>query len=306
MRRGADGLVSSSSKNSPINNQRNGRDKDSGRRRKSTGDVITTSKRQVARIQVRHRDDSSLFTDVGYMMDTPETCGPVFMLSTKYEDLEKKIVRDAAGAIRSHPGPDAETLRHHKPRGKMLVDLDGPSIITKHIVIGSKRDAADAGILRRIGITHVLNVAVQLNNNFPGSFIYHKVNMLDSPDTNIMDFYEESVAFIRRVEQLNGRVLVHCVSGVSRSVAIVLLHLMSTYDIFLKHAYNHIRTCRPYIHPNDGFKLQLAQFEISHLGRSSVTRNAGKEWEFYEWNRVKHSYKRQKSVGDIGPACLIL
>lgn len=73
--------------------------------------------------------------------------------------------------------------------------------------------------------------------------------------------------------------------GVSRSVTIILMHLMGTYEIFLKHAYNHMKAVRPYIHPNDGFKLQLAQFEIEHLGQSSVTKNAGEDWNFFEWNR---------------------
>jgi hypothetical protein len=41
----------------------------------------------------------------------------------------------------------------------------------------------------------------------------------------------------------------------------------------------------PYISPNDGFKLQLALFEVYCLGKSSVARCVDKEWRFYEWNR---------------------
>lgn len=98
--------------------------------------------------------------------------------------------------------------------------------------MGNKRDAADSAGMKRIGVTHVLNVAQQLPNSFPQSFIYHKINLLgssietcsvltlfyfylfpDSPETNIVDAYDEAVSFIRRVEELGGRVLVHCVSG---------------------------------------------------------------------------------------------
>lgn len=43
---------------------------------------------------------------------------------------------------------------------------------------------------------------------------------------------------------------------------------------------------RPYIHPNDGFMLQLAQFEVEKLGQSSVVKNAGSDWDFFEWNRL--------------------
>jgi hypothetical protein len=41
----------------------------------------------------------------------------------------------------------------------------------------------------------------------------------------------------------------------------------------------------PFIHPNDGFKVQLANYEVSVFGSSSVITNAGKDWDFYEWNR---------------------
>jgi hypothetical protein len=42
---------------------------------------------------------------------------------------------------------------------------------------------------------------------------------------------------------------------------------------------------RPYIHPNNGFKFQLAMFELEYLETSSIaTGNAGEAWSFYEWN----------------------
>lgn len=81
-----------------------------------------------------------------------------------------------------------------------------------------------------------------------------------------MDVYEEATSFLQRVEDMNGRVLVHCVAGkelhkmgwvffmcgrlvvctigVSRSVTVVLLHLVGTYEIYLKHAYNHMKSVR--------------------------------------------------------------
>jgi len=43
---------------------------------------------------------------------------------------------------------------------------------------------------------------------------------------------------------------------------------------------------RPYICPNEGFKLQMALFEVQELGYSSVAgEQSGKVWDFYEWNR---------------------
>jgi hypothetical protein len=43
---------------------------------------------------------------------------------------------------------------------------------------------------------------------------------------------------------------------------------------------------RPHIDPNDGFKLQMAKLEVKELGYTSMaTSAAGKDWNFYGWNR---------------------
>lgn len=43
--------------------------------------------------------------------------------------------------------------------------------------------------------------------------------------------------------------------------------------------------CRPQINPNDSFKLQLAKLEVQELRGSSVSKDADKAWDFYDWNR---------------------
>jgi atypical dual specificity phosphatase len=93
--------------------------------------------------------------------------------------------------------------------------------------------------------------------------------------------------FINHVENIQGRVLVHCIAGVSRSVSLIIMYMISNYKICLLTAYNHIKSLRGFIHPNDGFKAQLAKFEVAELGYSSIvtTKNAGREWDCYAINR---------------------
>lgn len=52
------------------------------------------------------------------------------------------------------------------------------SIITNNIVLGSKRDAANKSKMERLGITHILNMAQQVQNHHSGDFIYHKIDIL--------------------------------------------------------------------------------------------------------------------------------
>jgi len=58
-----------------------------------------------------------------------------------------------------------------------------------------------------------------------------------------------------------GTVLVHCYAGVSRSSSTVISYLMRKYDLSLKTAIDHCRSCRWFINPNPGFVRQLRAFE---------------------------------------------
>jgi protein-tyrosine phosphatase len=50
--------------------------------------------------------------------------------------------------------------------------------------------------------------------------------------------------FIRHVEEINGRVLVHCIAGVSRSVTVVIMYLIMQHRLPLLHAFNYVKSCR--------------------------------------------------------------
>ena len=62
----------------------------------------------------------------------------------------------------------------------------------------------------------------------------------DNAAVQLKDYFAAASGFIRRAESQGGRVLVHCVAGASRSVAYVIMHLISVHKIRLADAWTHI------------------------------------------------------------------
>ena len=178
--------------------------------------------------------------------------------------------------------------------------LRGLSIITNNVVLGGRDEANNRDLMRKYGVTHVLNVSKQLKNFHPDDFVYLKINCLDADNYNIVADFEPARNFIKQVEDCKGRVLVHCIAGVSRSVCMILMYMMAEHGICLNQIYKHIKKVRPFIKPNEGFRLQMAQFELKYLGYSSVAGpKAGPDWRFYKWNALKKDAKRGGNEGSL-------
>lgn len=117
-------------------------------------------------------------------------------------------------------------------------------------------------------------------------FIYTNYAILDRPSFDILPFFSKSNEFIRSalmpVEGEAGtpdgvltkggrngnkyRVLVYCGAGVSRSAAIVVAFLIYYHRLSLDLAYAIVKSVRPSVNPNEGFKRKLREYEEEELG----------------------------------------
>jgi len=140
-------------------------------------------------------------------------------------------------------------------------------LLKDKLFIGSYRTASSDQLLSEYKIKYVVNAAKQCRDLFPDKFVYQHVPIDDFEDQDIKQHFESTLSFIKNAQ---GRVLVHCVAGISRSSAICIAYLMESESWPLKQALDHVKQCRDIIQPNDGFMLQLIAFEEQLFGRTSM------------------------------------
>lgn len=110
-----------------------------------------------------------------------------------------------------------------------------------------------------------------------------------------------SFRFIEDALTSNDRacVLVHCASGVSRSVALVMHYLMRKQGSSCNEALLHIRAVHPAAQPNQGFLSQLEALEHKLAGRDDATRTKSCIGEAQPFERIG-SWARAASCEDVG------
>jgi dual specificity phosphatase 12 len=133
--------------------------------------------------------------------------------------------------------------------------------ILSGLYLGSNFSARYRETLDKYGITHVLQVTQYTKTPFPEHYTYQVINILDRVDANIMIHFESAIKFIEEALASGGRVLVHCMAGVSRSATIVIAYLMWKTRCTLAAAWTEVERKRFIIRPNIGFFYQLELFE---------------------------------------------
>ncbi|XP_068133405.1 dual specificity protein phosphatase 16 [Hyperolius riggenbachi] len=138
----------------------------------------------------------------------------------------------------------------------------GPTRILPHLYLGCQRDVLNKELMQQNEIAFVLNAS----NTCPKpDFIcdshFLRIPVNDSFCEKILPWLDKSVDFIEKAKASNGRVLVHCLAGISRSATIAIAYIMKRMDMSLDEAYRFVKEKRPTISPNFNFLGQLLDFE---------------------------------------------
>ncbi|XP_040859651.1 dual specificity protein phosphatase 18 [Ochotona curzoniae] len=148
--------------------------------------------------------------------------------------------------------------------------LCGFSQITRSLYISNGAAANNKLLLASHHITTVINVSLEIMNVFYENIEYLHVPVADAPSSHLCGFFDPVADHIHRVEMKQGRTLLHCAAGVSRSAALCLAYLMKYHAMSLLDAHAWTKSCRPIIRPNVGFWEQLIHYELQLFGKNTV------------------------------------
>ncbi|KAJ1563489.1 hypothetical protein HK405_001850, partial [Cladochytrium tenue] len=98
------------------------------------------------------------------------------------------------------------------------------------------------------------------------------VDLPDVPSANLLDYLDAAVDFCLNAGSAPPRsVLIHCVSGVSRSCAVAAACIMRDAGVSAAGAVEHVRRAHPAAEPNEGFIAQLRLYETmgAHVDKDS-------------------------------------
>lgn len=143
---------------------------------------------------------------------------------------------------------------------------DIPACIVDNFLYLGSQDSVMLENVIKYHLTDILSVGIQilnldlvLDNGTGLTVCNHFVECLDLPNTQIKPIIEQTNQIIESVRKNNGRILIHCNAGVSRSSTVCIAYLMKHKHMEFKTAFELVKSKRECIRPNDGFIKQLQQ-----------------------------------------------
>ena len=136
-------------------------------------------------------------------------------------------------------------------------------IIPNFLYVSSYNATKNRELLEKNKITHIINCAADFCENVfeqENKFTYLSFYLKDHVLENIECIFYECIKFIENVREKGGRVLIHCIQGISRSVSIVMAYIIFTKKISYDKAFNLVQSKREISSPNFGFSIQLQNF----------------------------------------------
>ena len=132
------------------------------------------------------------------------------------------------------------------------------SPIIPNLYLGNQYNATDE-CMAPYNIKAIVNITTEASKN--SKLVNLQIPLEDTPNSNIMQYFDITYDFIDIFISTNQSIYVHCKEGISRSATIVIAYLMRKQKITLEEALTFVKEKRPVINPNMGFIFSLKQYE---------------------------------------------
>jgi len=135
-------------------------------------------------------------------------------------------------------------------------------IVPGKLFLGSYA-ASNEMALEQLKITHVVSI-VERSLEAPHGREHLLCQIPDDDAADINPVFAAALPFISKALEAGGRVLVHCERGASRSVSVVVAHLLAKQPrLTVLEALEVVKAQRSCAQPNAGFLLALESFEAT-------------------------------------------
>ncbi len=144
--------------------------------------------------------------------------------------------------------------------------------ITDRVYLGDIEAAKNKRLLDSLGIQCIVNISNCLPEEYcrHSNIVYFDIpDVPDQPKEPIHEWFDKVNQFI--ADQAPRKVLIHCMNAVSRSVALVLAHLIAQNKWKVCDAYDYMcnKRGRQYSKPNRGFLKRLLAYECQQLNNEN-------------------------------------
>ena len=148
-------------------------------------------------------------------------------------------------------------------------DVWTASEINKNLVLGSREDATNSSALIENGITDIVSVHDDSQKDPPDGIRRKHFTCADKSDANLLKLMDPAADAVDVAVQRDGKVLVNCLEGRSRSASVVYAYLIKHCKMTLRDAHKLVLEKREMAEPNRGFWRQLVAFERGIRGDAS-------------------------------------
>ncbi|XP_058527181.1 dual specificity protein phosphatase 13 isoform X2 [Ochotona princeps] len=195
------------------------------------------------------------------------------MDSVQKQDLRRPRIHEA-GRLSTYQPPTLATLQRLLWVRRSAA-MSHVNEVWPNLFLGDAYTARDKNQLMQLRITHIVNAAAGKFQVDTGAKFYrgmpleyYGIEADDNPFFDLSVYFLPVARYIRTaLNAPQGRVLVHCAMGVSRSATLVLAFLMICENLTLVEAIQKVQAHRD-ICPNSGFLRQLQVLD-NRLGRET-------------------------------------